>query len=223
LIKEKNNPPARLKEKTMEEKKISFNQEAMTLEGLYARAEGFMGAVITHPHSLMGGDMWNPVVETLCGSIFAAGFSTLRFNFRGVGRSAGVFDEGQGEQQDVLAAVAFLADQGIREIMLAGYSFGAWVNAAVLARSNLLPAIFVAPPVDLLSFDLASLPGKVGLVVIGDKDQYCPEKRIKIVASELSCHLDIIPGADHFFMSKEKDLAMHIGSFTRKLKTTIKS
>ena len=202
----------------MNEQPVFFNQETSGLEGLYAHTEGAMGAVISHPHSLMGGDMRNPVVETLSRTIFAAGISTLRFNFRGVGRSAGVFDEGRGEQKDVLAAISFMEEQGMREILLAGYSFGAWVNAAVIARSNLLPAIFVAPPIDLLAFDFASLQGKVGLIICGDRDQYCPPDKIKIAISNISCHLDIIPHADHFFMAKEKELALSIQAFVKDLR-----
>jgi alpha/beta superfamily hydrolase len=103
-----------------------------------------------HPHSLMGGDMWNPVVETVARALFSAGICTLRFNFRGVGGSSGCFDEGRGEQEDLLAALAFLEERGLREIMPAGYSFGAWVSAGVLGRRSLAPAIFVAPPIVII-------------------------------------------------------------------------
>src|SRR3990172_13321619 len=202
----------------MEEKKVFFGQGNIRLEGLYANAGGAMGAVISHPHPLMGGDMSNSVVKTLAETLFACGISTLRFNFRGVGKSTGTFDDGRGEQEDVLAAVSFMEEQGIREILPAGYSFGAWVNAGILNRKNLLPALFVSPPVNLISLDFKPLRGKVGLIICGDRDPYCPTERIKSVAAELACSLDIISDADHFFQSREKDLAACINDFAIKLR-----
>lgn len=197
----------------MKEKKVFFGQGNIRFEGLYANSGGAAGAVISHPHPLMGGDMDNSVVETLTETLFAGGISTLRFNFRGVGRSTGTFDDGRGEQDDVLAAVSFMEEQGIQEVLPAGYSFGAWVNAGILNQRNLLPAVLVSPPINLFSFDFQGLQGKVGLIVCGDRDPYCPTEMIKAVAANLSCRLDIIPGADHFFQFREKDLAACINDF----------
>jgi alpha/beta superfamily hydrolase len=197
----------------MDEQKLVFGNENIRLEGLYAPADGALGAVIAHPHPLMGGDMDNPVVGILSETLFACGITTLRFNFRGVGKSTGSFDEGRGEQDDLLAAASFLEEQGIREILPVGYSFGAWVNAGVLNRRDLLPAIFVSPPVNLLRFECQALRGRVGLIICGDQDQFCPLDKIRIVAAELSCRLDIIPDADHFFLSREQDLAACITAF----------
>ena len=157
--------------------------------------------------------MGNSIVKTLAETLFAAGISTLRFNFRGVGKSSGSFDDGRGEQDDVLAAISFMEEQGIIEILPAGYSFGAWVNAGILGRRNLLPALFVSPPINLFDFDFQTLRGKVGLVVCGDQDQYCSVERIKSVAAELACRLEIIPGTDHFFQSREAELAACIKDF----------
>ena len=137
----------------MKEERVFFGKDRVRLEGLFAVAGGTKGAVISHPHSLMGGDMWNPVVETVAQALFDAGISTLRFNFRGVGGSGGHFDEGRGEQADLLSAFAFLEDRGIKEVLPAGYSFGAWVTAGVLGRRTLAPALFVAPPIEMFSFD----------------------------------------------------------------------
>jgi alpha/beta superfamily hydrolase len=200
------------------EQKVFFGQGNIRLEGLYTGSGGAMGAVISHPHPLMGGEMNNPVVEILSEALFAGGISTLRFNFRGVGKSAGDFDEGRGEQDDVLAALSFMEKQGIREILLVGYSFGAWVNAGVLNRRSLLPAVFVSPPINRFSFDFQALRGKVGLIICGDRDPYCPAESIKITADELSCRLDIIPDADHFFLWREKDLAECINAFAMQLR-----
>lgn len=203
----------------MEENKVFFGQGNIRLEGLYSNASSAMGAIISHPHPLRGGDMDNPVVETLSGTLFADGFSTLRYNFRGVGRSTGTYDDGRGEQEDVLAAISFMEAQGTREILLAGYSFGAWVNAYILTRRKLLPAIFVSPPINLLSFDFHILQGKVGLIICGDHDKYCPTDTITSVARELACRLDIVPDADHFFQSRENDLADNIKDYLKQLRS----
>jgi alpha/beta superfamily hydrolase len=202
----------------MEEKQVFFGQGNIRLEGLYAFSGGAMGAVISHPHPLMGGDMSNFIVETLAETLFDAGISTLRFNFRGVGQSTGTFDDGRGEQDDVLAAISFMEEQGIREILPAGYSFGAWVNAGILNRRNLLPALFVSPPINLLSFDFQGLRGKVGLIICGDQDPYCPTEKVNNIAVELACNLDIILDADHFFQSQEDDLAACINDYAMQLR-----
>jgi alpha/beta superfamily hydrolase len=203
----------------MEEKTVFFSHGNIRLEGLYAHCDGPVGAVISHPHPLMGGDMGNSIVEILAETLFAAGISALRFNFRGVGQSTGSFEDGRGEQDDVLAAVAFMEEQGIREILPAGYSFGAWVTAGILNRKKMLPALFVSPPVALFDFDFQAMQGRVGLVVCGDHDPYSPPEQIKSVATELACRLDIIPDADHFFRSQEETLAASINNFALQLRS----
>jgi alpha/beta superfamily hydrolase len=199
----------------MKEERVFFGKGQMYLEGLFAATGGTRAAVISHPHSLMGGDMRNPVVETVARALFTTGISTLRFNFRGVGGSAGSFDEGRGEQEDLLSALAFLEDRGLKEILPAGYSFGAWVNAGVIGHRALAPAIFVAPPMELFPFDLDNLKGRVGLIICGDCDPYCPVDGVRIMATALSCQLSFIQGADHFFMSRETDLADSIATYAR--------
>jgi alpha/beta superfamily hydrolase len=200
------------------EQPVFFSQGTSRLEGLYAAVHGTMGAVISHPHPLMGGDMRNPVVETLAESLFAGGLSTLRFNFRGVGMSEGVFDEGRGEREDVSAAVTYLERQGIREIVLAGYSFGAWVNTKIVLRRNLLPAVLVSPPISLFPLNFELLREKVGLMICGDQDPYCPLDAAKNAAAQASCLLEIIPDADHFLIRKEVDLASRIDAFVTRLR-----
>ena len=182
----------------MKEERVYFGEGRMRMEGLFATAEGTKGAVISHPHSLMGGDMWNPVVETVTQALFSVGFSTLRFNFRGVGGSGGSFDNGQGEQEDLLSALAFLEDRALKEILPAGYSFGAWVTAGVTGRRALAPALFVAPPIEMFPFDLETLKNRVGLIVCGDRDPYCPADRVRIMATTVSCRLESHPGRGSF-------------------------
>ena len=167
--------------------------------------------------------MGNPIVEILTETLFAGGVSTLRFNFRGVGKSTGTFDNGRGEQDDVLEAVSFMEGQGVREILPAGYSFGAWVNTGILNRRTLLPALLVSPPIAIFRFDFHALRDKVGLIVCGDQDPYCPAGKIQDIAGELACRLDIILDADHFFQSGEDDLAASIHDYAMGLKDQRKS
>jgi hypothetical protein len=163
----------------------------------------------------MGGDMDNPVVMTIGRALYSAGFSTLRFNFRGVGGSAGRFDNGQGEGDDLLAAAAYLEAQGCREILPVGYSFGAWVASGILDRRPLMPAIFVAPPLGMFPFDLEKIKERVGLIVCGDQDPYCPAEAARSMAEILSCRLLLLPGEDHFFLSREEELEEGIAGFAR--------
>ncbi len=200
------------------ERPVFFSQGAASIEGLHTAVQGTMGAVISHPHPLMGGDMRNPVVETLTESLAAGGLSTLRFNFRGVGMSEGVFDGGRGEQYDVLAAIAYLERQGIREIVLAGYSFGAWVNAKVILQRNLLPALLVSPPINLFPLNFELLRERIGLMICGDQDPYCPLDVARSGAAQTSCLLEIIPDADHFLIGKDADLAARIDAFVMRLR-----
>ena len=96
----------------MTEKSVVFESGELKLEGLLDRAEGDAGVVITHPHPQYGGTMHNNVVESLVKAYQKAGYTTLRFNFRGMGRSEGHYDEGVGEQADVRGAVAYLKNLG---------------------------------------------------------------------------------------------------------------
>src|SRR5213083_2207225 len=91
-------------------------------------------AVIAHPHPLFGGTMDNKVVQTLARAFVQCGFTAVRFNFRGVGASAGVHDEGRGEADDFLAVVAQVAGDAATPLALAGFSFGAFVTSHAAAR-----------------------------------------------------------------------------------------
>jgi alpha/beta superfamily hydrolase len=192
----------------MTEEKIMFPAGSLMLEGFYIPAASGRGAVVTHPHPLMGGSLENNVVETLVSAFSKQGCATLRFNFRGVGRSAGNYDEGIGEQQDVRAAVDFLRHKGIGEILLAGYSFGAWVNVPVLRRDpSLSPGVLVSPPVDLMDFDFSGLSGRIRLILTGDQDPYCNTAHLMALANRIGAPVKILPGVDHFYCGREQELS----------------
>ena len=130
------------------EKNITLLSENFQIEGCLSRNDTDKGVVITHPHPLYGGDMHNSVVETIMQAYRQKGFTTLRFNFRGVGASQGSYADGIGEQADVRAALSHLTDLGITRLDLAGYSFGAWVNAHIMCReADIETMVMVSPPV----------------------------------------------------------------------------
>jgi hypothetical protein len=148
--------------------------------------------------------MYNPVVEAIETAYRKAGFSTLRFNFRGAGNSAGTYDNGVGERADVAAAVAYLREAGFEGIHLSGYSFGAWVNAMALQDGLAVDGMtMVAPPVAFIDFgDGIRLPG-LTKVVAGSRDELAPPDRIRPLLADWNrnAELEIIDGADHFFLA----------------------
>jgi hypothetical protein len=172
------------------------------------------GFVLCHPHPLYGGDMDNPVVVRAAEVVQEAKFSTLRFNFRGVGASSGVHDKGEGEQDDVRAAMAILADHlpPGSPVGVIGYSFGAW-TAARATRPGKAPLGLIAPPLGMLDFGFLSPgPGRM-LVVAGTRDAYCPVEALHRLAEATVADERIIDGADHFFLGKLYPLGQAIGGW----------
>ncbi len=184
------------------EEKVRLRSGDFELEGLFESGRTARGVVITHPHPLYGGDMHNPVVVAIRRVYRKKGFATLRFNFRGAGESEGQHDNGVGEQDDVLAALSFLTESGFDPVDLAGYSFGAWVNALTLQREGLSEnLVMVSPPVAFIDFaSIGRLPG-LRLVVTGSRDEIAPPDAIRqmLTTWNPSACLDIIDGSDHFY------------------------
>ncbi|RJP81094.1 MAG: alpha/beta hydrolase [Desulfobacteraceae bacterium] len=192
------------------EDKISFQSGDLKIEGLLGKGSSRHGVVITHPHTLFGGDMYNVVVESLVTVYQQKGFTTLRFNFRGAGKSQGSFDQGTGEQMDVMSAISWMKEHhDIHDIDLAGYSFGAWVNALVSSREiDVGRLIMVAPPVAFIDFkDVKRLPG-LFLVVSGSEDEYAPPEIIRelLPTWNPTARLEIMEGGDHFFFGHSSRL-----------------
>jgi alpha/beta superfamily hydrolase len=201
--------------KTGKEERIIFSSGDLSLEGLLSRGENDRGVVISHPHPLYGGEMRNQVVGIIQEVLAGKGWTTLRFNFRGVGRSQGEYDEGVGEQEDVRAAVRYLQELGIKEIYLAGYSFGAWVNAqAALDHPDVAGSVLVAPPQAMMDFSFLKDDIKTRLVIAGERDDYGPVEEIEKIVEKMnpSPPVKIIPGADHFFSGSTVDLVRALES-----------
>ena len=183
------------------EEKISFESDGFQLQGLLHRA-GDKGVVVTHPHPLYGGNMHNPVVETITQAFRLQGYTTLRFDYRGVGHSQGAYDEGIGEKRDTCQAVAYLAKVNMDQIWLAGYSFGAWVNAQIQPEdAPVTKMIMVSPPVAFIDFDPTQKIARLKLVVTGSRDDIAPAQMIqkRLISWNPDSRFEIIPGADHFY------------------------
>lgn len=187
---------------------LTFSSGALSLEGvLHLPAETpAAAAVVCHPHPQHGGDMENNVVVAACERLAGRGYGALRFNFRGAGASEGSFDHGVGEQDDVRAALSFLAAQpevDAKRIGLIGYSFGAMM-AAEVASGELRALVLVSPP--LASADLRVAWGCPALLLGGDRDDLAPADRLRVVAEQPGAELEIVPGADHSWWGFEDDL-----------------
>ena len=182
--------------------RITFLSEEYEIEGLLNLRDEKKGVVVAHPHPLYGGDMNNLVVESIVHVYHMKGYSTLKFNFRGVGRSQGAYDNGLGEQKDVLSALSFLADMGMERIDLAGYSFGAWVNAHALQKDTLAEQmIMVSPPVGFMDFRSIVTMNSLKFVVTGNRDDIAPANVIEKMISTWNpnARFEVIDGADHFY------------------------
>jgi hypothetical protein len=131
------------------------------------------------------------------------GYSTLKFNFRGVGESRGQYDNGVGEQKDVLAALSFLADMGVKRIDLAGYSFGAWVNAHAVTQGDSVVEnmAMVSPPVGFMDFNAISAMNVLRFVITGSRDDIAPADAVKkmLPTWNPNARFEIVDGADHFY------------------------
>ena len=200
----------------MPEKEITFNSGTLTLQGLLEENPGEKGVVVTHPHPLYGGDMFNHVVEAVCQAFQERAYTCLRFNFRGVGLSEGEYDNGAGEQDDVMAALDYLSALGKNEIDLAGYSFGAWINAQGIDKYHQVNRmIMVSPPVNAMDYSFLSYNPKIKLVISGNHDDIAGTQRIKegLLIWNPEAVLKLIDGADHFYGGKVNELKRLILEF----------
>ncbi|WP_287965997.1 alpha/beta fold hydrolase [Diaphorobacter sp.] len=159
-------------------------------------------AVIAHPHPLFGGTMDNKVVQTLARAFVACGWTAVRFNFRGVGGSAGVHDAGQGDLDDLLAVVRQVAPQG--PLALAGFSFGAFVTshalAALWSQRDVRHAVLVGTAAS--RFQVAPVPPEAHLrtlVLHGEQDDTVPLADVLDWARPQTLPVTVIPGGGHFF------------------------
>lgn len=200
------------------EEPVQFRSQGLAIEGRLAVSQGARSAVVVcHPHPLYGGNMENSVVRSVVQRLQQEGVATLRFNFRGAGRSEGRYDEGNGETADARAACHYLIERsGAARLTLAGYSFGAVVGLrAGHDDGSVERLVAIAPPLGLFAVDFLGGCTKEKLFLIGDRDQYCPLDVFDRVIAGLSQPLaaERLAGADHFFSGFEDDLAERVARF----------
>ena len=184
------------------------------LEGRYhpQRAPDAPIAIILHPHPQFGGTMNNRVVHKLHYAFHDLGFTVLRFNFRGVGRSQGEYDQGIGELSDAASALDYLQtlNPNSKHCWVAGFSFGAWIGMPLLMRRpEITGFISVAPPANMYDFSfLAPCPAS-GLIINGTADRVAPTKDTDLLVGKLreqkgiTISHDQVEGAGHFFEDEE--------------------
>ena len=210
----------------MKEAKVFIPSDGIQLEGLLSiqEAPSFKGGVICcHPHPQYGGDMHHPVIAASLKAAFEEGFSTLRFNFRGVGESGGSYSEGVGERQDVRAAADYFHSRlkgNASLLILVGYSFGAWAGFPVAVKDERFGGMAaIAPPLEIYDFGFLMGCKKRKLIVAGNRDSFCPTSLLEGWYQKLDepKSLTILPGADHFFFSHTRFLIEPLREFFRKM------
>lgn len=178
-------------------------------------------AVVLHPHPQHGGTMHNKVAHTLARSFVGMGFAVLRFNFRGTEASEGEYDEGIGELQDALAAIAWMrAKYPGTPFWLAGFSFGAAISVRAAVETQPAGLVTVAPAVYRFTDGLKGQPEGPWLIVQGDEDELIDvEDTIEwINALQPGPELLVMPGAEHFFHGRLVDLREVVAEFVAKVR-----
>lgn len=171
---------------------VAFNLPAAAPRGI---------ALVTHPHPLQGGTLDNKVVQTLAKTFAALGYASVRFNFRGVGQSAGVFDEGIGETADAIAALddartRFTSGGAALPVVLAGFSFGSYVQTRVARSVPPERMVLVGPAVG--RFALENVPAD-SIIIHGDEDNVVALADVLAWARPQQLPVIVFPGCGHFF------------------------
>ena len=172
--------------------------------------------VVCHPHPLHGGTMQNKVVHTLARAMQELGVPTLRFNFRGVGASAGTYGDGIGEVDDALAAIAWARERWRCEALwLAGFSFGAAVSLEAARRARPAALVSVAPPVGRIIVGHVERPACPWLVVHGEQDELVDAQAVRAwtAAFDPPPELAMLGDATHFFHGRLGELRTRVMAF----------
>ena len=203
---------------------VIFNGPDGRLEGRchHSKTPNAPIALLLHPHPQYGGTMNNRVVYQLYHAFTQRGFSALRFNFRGVGRSQGAYDEGIGELSDSASAIDWLqsANPDSPQCWIGGFSFGAWIGMQLLMRRpEITGFLSIAPPANMYDFTFLAPCPVSGLMLHGEADDVVPFDSVEALAFKLSNQRAItidckaIPGANHFFSDKIPELTQGIEDY----------
>ena len=187
-----------------------------------ARALG----VVCHPHPLFGGTLTNKVVHTLARAFVAQGAATLRFNFRGVGASAGRHDEGRGETDDLLAVVSAGRERvpGL-PLWLGGFSFGSFVALRGQRDAGAVRLVTVAPPVGRWDFSAIEAPRCPWLVIQGDQDELVDHREVSAWMAALApqARCVMLAGAEHFFHGRLHEIKDAVSAFVAEQAPQVRS
>jgi alpha/beta superfamily hydrolase len=206
---------------------VIFNGPDGRLEGRYyhCRQGDSPIAIILHPDPRYGGTMNNKVVFSLFQTFVHRKFSTLRFNFRGVGRSEGRFDHGHGELGDGAAALDWVQSHNPNapRCWIAGFSFGAWIGMQMMMRRPEISGfISLAPPASVNDFTFLAPCPSSGLIIHGEKDEVVPVSSVGKLAQKLSSQkiikidYHVIPDADHFFQDQIETVSTLVNDYLDK-------
>lgn len=170
-------------------------------------------ALVAHPHPLQGGTMDNKVVQTLAKTFAGLGYVSVRFNFRGVAGSAGVFDDGAGETDDALAALAHARTAyGELPVVLAGFSFGTFIQTRVMARVPPERMVLIAPAI--ARFGAVAVPTDT-IVIHGEEDDVVALADVFAWARPQQLPVVVFPGCGHFFHGRLPQLTRVIAGMWR--------
>jgi len=201
---------------------VRFTSGVLSLEGILEVPDvpaPLPAVVICHPHPLYGGNMDNNVVTSIAEALLRAAVITFRFNFRGVGQSQGSFSQGTGEQEDVSAAISFVAGRNevdIKRIGLAGYSAGAAYGLPVGCRDIRVKALAaVSPPLAMSDFDFLADCPKPLFLISGSEDDFTPAGEFNDFCQRLLPPVEhcCVEGADHFWGGRETEMAEKVANF----------
>lgn len=203
---------------------VIFNGSAGRIEGRYQPSNDKDApiALILHPHPKHGGTMNNKVVYALYRSFVEQGFSTLRFNFRGVGRSEGSYDNGEGELSDAASALDWLqsTNPNVNRFWVAGFSFGAWIAMQLLMRRPELEGfISVSPPANMYDFNFLAPCPVSGQIIHGNDDAIVPVASIAALVEKLrnqkgiKIDYQLVNNSDHFFTDQIPTLCHHVENY----------
>lgn len=209
-------------------REVFFNGPEGRLEGKYQEGSSPESplALVLHPNSLEGGSMNNKVTYAMFQTFVHMGFSVLRFNFRGVGRSQGVFDGGAGELGDAAAALDWMQtlNRDAKNFWIAGYSFGAWIGMQLLMRRPEINGfISVAPPANTKDFSFLAPCPSSGLIVSGALDEQVTEASVCALADKLAGQRNTfigyksLPHADHSFDNNLSELSRAVRDYVNEL------
>lgn len=181
-------------------------------------------ALVLHPHPQFGGTMNNKVIYNIYYALHELGFSVLRFNFRGVGRSQGEFDAGIGELSDAASALDYLQEMNpnARQCWVAGFSFGAWISMQLLMRRPEISGfVSVSPPANMYDFTFLAPCPSSGLIINGDADRVAPADDVTKLVAKLQAQKGItithetIEKANHFYDKGMEDMIATVSDYVR--------